>query len=82
MTDQHKDTPVDLTFHDGMLWVTLQDRRVIGTPLERFAWLEQATPEQRQQYELHAFSIYWPELDDGIDIDALITGNWARKRTP
>jgi hypothetical protein len=72
-----KDHPTGLDFREGMLWVTLKDRRVIGTPLAAFPWLEKAEAEQQQHFELYPLSIYWPDLDDGIDIHALITGEWT-----
>jgi hypothetical protein len=37
--------------HDGMVWVTLTDRRVIGMPLDFFPWLEPATPEKQARYD-------------------------------
>jgi hypothetical protein len=69
--------PVALNFRDGMVWVTLKDQRVIGAPLDWFPWLAQAAPDQQMNFELHAFSVYWPDLDDGLDIEALLTGNWT-----
>ncbi len=73
-----KDRPVALDIREGHLWVTLKDRRVIGMPLDFFAWLNLATPEQQQHFELYPFSIVWPDLDNGIDIHALITGEWTK----
>jgi len=45
-------------------------------PLSFFPWLEQATPEQRGNYVLAPFAIYWPDLEDGIDVYAFVTGSW------
>ncbi len=42
-----------------------------------FAWLEKATPEQQRNYQANPISLYWPDLEDGIDVEALITGNWT-----
>ena len=75
-SDPH-DYPVAVEYHDHMIWITLKDGRVIGAPTGWFAWLAGATPDQQSHYELHPFSIYWPDLDDGIDIEALVTGHWA-----
>ena len=75
---KERDHPVAVDIRDGHLWVTLKDRRVIGMPLDFFSWLHEATPEQQQRFELYPFSIYWPDLDDGIDIHALITGSWTK----
>ncbi len=77
---RENDQAVDVEIRDGMVWVTLKDRRVIGMPLDFFPWLEQASPEQRANYRLYPFAIYWPDLEDGIDVEALITGDWTITR--
>jgi hypothetical protein len=69
--------PVAFEIWDNMIWVTLTDNRVVGAPVNWFPWLAEAAPEQQHNFELHAFSIFWPDLDDGLDIDALLTGNWT-----
>ena len=71
------DHPKHVEIRDDMLWVTLNDSRVIGTPLAWYPWLASATPKQRANIELHPLSVYWPDLDDGIDIQALVTGHWT-----
>lgn len=65
--------PVAVDFRDGKLWITLADDRVIGAPLARYPWLESATEEQRQDYRIGAFSILWETLEDGIDIEGLLS---------
>jgi hypothetical protein len=70
------DRPINVIFRDEMIWVTLKDGRVIGAPLDWFPWLA-AADRDRSHFELHPFSIYWPDLDDGIDIQALVTGHWT-----
>jgi len=62
---------------DNILHVVLSDGRDIGLPLERFAWLRwllKATPEQRSNWSIEpgGFAIYWPELDDGIELRHLL----------
>jgi hypothetical protein len=69
--------PIAFALRDDMLWVTLKDNRVVGAPVHWFPWLADAPPEQQGNFELSAFSIYWPDLDDGVDVDALLTGNWT-----
>lgn len=66
--------PVALEIHDGYVWITVQDGRILAAPLHWFEWLEQATPEQRARYHLGSFSIIWEELGDGIDMEALLMG--------
>jgi len=74
------DHPVAVDIHDGKVWVTLADGRVIANPLDWHPWLAQATAQQRERVELNAFSIYWPDLDEGLDIQGMLLG--LRPRTP
>jgi hypothetical protein len=66
---------VAVTIHSGRVWVTLDDQRVIGLPLEAFPWLANATPDQQRNYQANPISIYWPDLEDGIDME-YFTGEW------
>lgn len=67
--------PISVSIHSGKVWATLNDRHVIGLPLDMFPRLEKATPEQQQNYQANPISIYWPDLEDGIDM-AYFTGEW------
>ena len=60
-------------FNDSFIWIDLADGRVIGLPFIWFPWLQNATDAQRQTYELLGDSIYWEELDEGIDLVAMLT---------
>lgn len=53
----------------------LDDLRT-GLPLDAFPWLEHATPEQQRNYQASPISIYWPDLEDGIDME-YFTGEWV-----
>lgn len=64
---------VAVEFRDGMIWITLADERVIGAPLSRYPWLESATDAERSDYRIGAFSILWETLEDGIDIEGLLS---------
>jgi hypothetical protein len=61
--------------HDGYIWVKVKDGRIVAAPLNWYDWLERATPEQRSNYQPGSFSILWPELEDGIDMEALLVGS-------
>lgn len=65
--------PVAVAFRENMIWITLADGRVVGAPLARYPWLEAATDEQRNDYRIGAFSILWEPLEDGIDIEGLLS---------
>lgn len=59
---------------DTMLWITLEDGRVIGSPLAWSPRLEDATPEQRAHWELlpAKTGIHWPDVDEYISVRVLM----------
>jgi hypothetical protein len=64
-------------FTDGNLHVRLDDLREISLPLAEVPWLKwlaQATPKQRANWSLEpgGYAIYWPDLDDGIEVCHLL----------
>ncbi len=71
---QENVTPVAVNTGGGRLWVELADGRVIGTPLEWYMPLINATPEQLSSYELLDESIYWPDLDEDLSIKGMLDG--------
>ena len=64
-------------FEGERLHIQLSDQREIIVPLaiEWLDWLKEATPEQRSHWEIEpgGFAIYWPDLDDGVEIEHLLT---------
>jgi hypothetical protein len=75
MSVKDRAIPQSVTVHSGKVWVTLDDQREIGLPLAAFPWLGQATPDQQRNYQATGISIYWPDLEDGIDLE-YFTGEW------
>ena len=71
---QEKDRPISVHIHDGLVSVKLADGRIISNPLAWHPWLESATPEQQARVEYHAFSVDWPDLDEGLDIQGMLQG--------
>jgi hypothetical protein len=69
-----KNRPVGVRFNDGMVWATLADGRVIGNPLDWHPWLKQARPEQLTNIEMDVFSLFWPDLGEGLDIEGMLEG--------
>jgi hypothetical protein len=69
---QDKDMPKKAEITADTLMVTLGDGRVLGVPLAWYPFLANATPEQRQAFELLPNAILWDKLDDGISVDTLI----------
>lgn len=59
-------------FDSGSVTVTLADGRRISNPLAWFPWLERANAAQRANVDLDAFSVYWPDLDEGLDVEGML----------
>jgi hypothetical protein len=67
-----------VTFVEDVLVVSLNDGRTVTAPLERVPgprWLADATPEQRERWSLEpgGFAIYWEDLDDGFEVEHLLS---------
>jgi len=64
-------------FTNGMLHVRLDDGREVSLSLAEVPWLKwlaKATPKQRANWSLEpgGCAIYWPDLDDGIEVCHLL----------
>ncbi len=61
------------------LHVMLSDGREISYPLSSrwMQWLAKAAPEQRANWRIEpgGWAIYWPDLDDGIEVAHLLSAN-------
>ena len=69
-----RNKPVALTFTDEHIKIEVADGRIICMPLYFFPKLQTATNAQRLNYRLHHVSVHWEELDEGIDMIAMLTG--------
>jgi len=72
--DPTKDRPIAVEIKNGLVLVRLADGRVIGNPLDWHPWLANAAPEQQAHVELHHYSVDWPDLDEGLDIQGMLMG--------
>lgn len=66
----------DVTVTDDMITATLMDGRIISVPLE-WSWrLAEATPEQRNRFELigDGHGIHWPDIDEDISAEGMLFG--------
>lgn len=66
--------PIMAYISNGYLWVTLQDRRIIATPIEWYPGLSSATRPQLERIELGEYGIYWPDLDGHISTQSMLEG--------
>ncbi|MBI3763375.1 MAG: DUF2442 domain-containing protein [Chloroflexi bacterium] len=66
---------VAVRFTDSMVYIALSDGREIGVPLARYAFLAQATQEQLSHWQIEpgGFVVYWPKLDDGLEVVHLLS---------
>jgi cysteine-rich CPCC protein/uncharacterized protein DUF2442 len=69
--------PVAVDFAIDELVVTLTDGREIATPLSWYPRLRDASPAERQHFELTATGIYWPDLDEDLGIAGMLRGRPA-----
>ena len=72
--EYERNRPIGIRFKDDYVWVTLQDGRTIGNPLEWHPWLAKSPAEKLVNVEMSVFSIYWPDLDEGLDVEGMLRG--------
>ncbi len=75
ITEQVRAKSVRITANT--LRVRLDDGREISVPFTEVSWLKwlaKAMPKQRANWSLEpgGFAIYWPDLDDGIEVCHLL----------
>lgn len=60
-------------FTEDMLYVRLEDGREVGTPLEWFPTLRNATVKQRNNWRLigQGIGIHWDDLDEDLSVQKL-----------
>jgi len=68
------DRPVSAHFGDDMLYVTLQDGRIIATPLMWYPTLTGASESQRANVEFSASGLHWPDLDEDLSVQGMLRG--------
>ena len=63
-------------FKDEMMEVSLTDGRIVSVPIIWFPLLHEATPEQREHYEIRGggASLHWEEIDEDISVAGLLAG--------
>lgn len=69
-----RNEPQRVSFTDTHAMNDLADGRIIGVPLHFFPLLEAASDEERRHYQLGSCEIYWEDIDDGIDLTAMLSG--------
>jgi hypothetical protein len=64
--------PIGVDIENGDVNIKLENGEMLSTPLAKHPWLMEATPEQLQNFEMGYASVWWPDLDDGLDIEWLL----------
>jgi len=70
----NNDQIIAVEFRDDKVYLRLADGREVGNPLEWHPWLALATRAQRANVETHEMSVYFPDLDDGLDVQEMLKG--------
>ena len=66
----------DIKVTDETITAYLVDGRVISVPTA-WSWrLSEATPEQRENYEIigDGYIVHWPDIDEDISADGMLYG--------
>ena len=66
---------------DDLITFYLMDGRIVSVPLA-WSWrLSQASPKQRENYEIigDGQGVHWPEVDEALSVEGMFTGVPARR---
>ena len=58
-----------LWFEDEKICILTKDNRQGSHPLQWFPRLENATEKERNDFELSAFGIHWPQIDEDLSYE-------------
>ena len=72
-----------VSFDANAMWVDFVDGRKLGVPLAYFPRLLNATPIQREHYEISGggSGLHWDEIDEDISVENLLLGIGDRTRS-
>jgi hypothetical protein len=66
----------NVNFTENTISVELMDGRIISVPLAWYPRLFNATPEQRNQWEIcgGGYGLHWEEIDEDISTEGMLRG--------
>ena len=67
-------SPTGARVIDEMLHVELSDGRTLGVPVAWYPRLAHGTAAERNNVEIGAMGLHWPDLDEDIEIEGLLLG--------
>ncbi len=73
----------DVVVTEYELAVALMDGRTISVPLAWYPRLVDATPAQRENWEVAGggYGIHWPDIDEDLSVEGLLLGSPAPRRS-
>jgi hypothetical protein len=74
LLDETAIEPVAARVTKDSVIVDLQDGRTIITPIEWYPRLVHATAAERNNIEVAALGLYWPDLDEDLSIEGMLQG--------
>ena len=68
-------------FDEYNMWIMFTDGRQMSVPLAYFPRLNNATPAQRDNFEISGggIGLHWDELDEDIHVPGLLLGRYAKQ---
>lgn len=72
-----------VSFDANTMWVDFADGRKLGVPLAYFPRLLNATPTQREHYEISGggSGLHWDEINEDISVENLLLGIGDKTRS-
>lgn len=70
-------TTKKIWFEAGRIFLQMEDGKSGSLPLKAFPRLYNATPQQRENYDISPFGIHWEELDEDLSFDGFFTAKEA-----
>lgn len=71
----------EVSVTDELITFRLMDGRVVSVPLA-WSWrLSEATPDQRNNFEIigDGQGVHWPDIDEDLSVDGMLHGVPARR---
>lgn len=59
---------------EAELTVEFEDGRTLSVPTAWYPRLHHGTPKERQNFQIGAFGVHWPDLDEDISYSGLLLG--------
>ena len=72
----HEPLAIELEVTDDELIVSLADGRKLSVPIVWYPRLANATPEQRQNWQIigPGVGFHWPDVDEDLSVEGMLLG--------